>query len=117
MIDWKYGLINLVGGLPFVLTWIFFASKIMLGLGVVFMLIFILGQFWLFSDKSSYHPRFHPTTIKHFDGIFRLAMTVVMLVMLWLLPAKFTNYYLPALIMLANVIPAFFTKESAKEEK
>lgn len=109
MVDWKYGFIKLVSYVPFILAWIawgYFQRPIW---GAIFFIVYIVGLIFL-SNKLSFKSEYHPTTLQHFDGIFRVILMIVAILIIWLLPDSIFNLIIPFLITAADIVPAFFTK-------
>ncbi|GBG93548.1 hypothetical protein LFYK43_00070 [Ligilactobacillus salitolerans] len=111
MIDWHYGFINLLSSVPFILAWISFAHFKSGTWGVIFMIISLISVFLLFNKKSSYQEKYHPTTVNHFDGVFRTILGALALLAIWLIPDFAIDFVLPFIIVAANTVPSFFTKK------
>lgn len=109
MIDWKYGFIKLLSYIPFILAWItwgYFQRPI---LGTIFFIVYIIGLIFL-SNKLTFQNKYHSATLKHFDGIFRVILMIVAILIIWLLPDSIFNLIMPFIITAADIVPAFFTK-------
>lgn len=120
MLDWKYGMFQTLVRIPLVLGWIFlfyFQGKIWTALGLILIAVFFLLSILSFDKIFSCHGKENArsSTLKHFPVFFRISVTLLFFILVWLFPDNSNNNFwfslgFPIFAVICNVVPTFYTK-------
>ncbi|GBG93590.1 hypothetical protein LFYK43_00490 [Ligilactobacillus salitolerans] len=119
MVDWKYAGIRLLINVPLVAAWFVLAyakNSWLVILGFLLLFAAFVCDTFLLGKKSPYQGKKRKSTVRYFDGIFRISAVCLALIVIWLFPDKSSSFSIfnmvfPLLLVLTDVIPALFTKQ------
>ncbi|HJE98381.1 MAG TPA: hypothetical protein K8V00_12265 [Ligilactobacillus acidipiscis] len=122
MIDWKYGFIRTIWWIPFIVGWLFLfyvRGPYLSTTGVVLLIIFFILGIFLFGKKSPYQEKNRQRTLEYFGFLFRTFLAILAILFLWGFNKNNENdplisFIFPFFLAIADIIPAFFTKEASK---